>query len=61
LLSAGSELPVYWSLLAQYGQPNERLEAKTWWTAILLWIAGGVVAVQALVPVFYFFGEMPHR
>jgi Flp pilus assembly protein protease CpaA len=36
-------------------------QSKTWWTAILLWISGGVVAVIALWPVFYFFGEMPHR
>jgi hypothetical protein len=35
--------------------------SKTWWTAILLWIAGGVIANIPLMPVFSFFGKMLHQ
>jgi uncharacterized membrane protein HdeD (DUF308 family) len=35
--------------------------SKSWWVAILLWIAGFAIGSQVLVPVFYFLGEMPTR
>jgi hypothetical protein len=33
--------------------------SKSWLTAILLWIARCAVGSLVLIPVFYFFGEMP--